>query len=138
MTSNQINSNQINNERPHYEVRQVWNDGNEEIEIYDLGELGNEAQLLIKRRDFLNISLLATLGAITTTLLSSCDPPTPPPPTPTSVPTSTSTPRSSTSTPAQYVPGGGGGICTCNKICTCVPVRRKHCFVMFKGDRSVR
>lgn len=131
-----MTSNQINNERPHYEVRQVWNDGNEEIKIYELGEMGNEAQLLIKRRDFLNISLLATLGAITTALLTSCDPPKPPPPTSTPGPTSTPNLPSSTSTPVQYIPSGSGSICTCNKICTCVPVR-KHCFVMFKGDRSV-
>ncbi|HEY9074903.1 MAG TPA: hypothetical protein VIO61_00065 [Anaerolineaceae bacterium] len=28
---------------------------------------------------------------------------------------------------------GGGGFCSCNKICTCIPVR-KYCFVMFKPE----
>ncbi len=34
--------------------------------------------------------------------------------------------------PVPVPSGGGGTICTCNKICTCVPVPRKYCFVMFK------
>ncbi|HEY9074905.1 MAG TPA: hypothetical protein VIO61_00075 [Anaerolineaceae bacterium] len=29
--------------------------------------------------------------------------------------------------------GGGGGYCSCNKICTCIPVR-KYCFVMIKPE----
>jgi len=34
-------------------------------------------------------------------------------------------------TPTRKPSGGGGFICTCDKICTCIPVR-KYCFVMFK------
>lgn len=42
---------------------------------------------------------------------------------PTRVPTARPT------TPSR--PRSGGTICTCNKVCTCIPVR-KYCFVMFK------
>lgn len=38
--------------------------------------------------------------------------------------------------PGTYAPGvpgrPGGVICTCDKVCVCIPVPRKYCFVMFK------
>ena len=57
-------------------------------------------------------------------------------PAPPPEPPRTTPPVNQPSTPST---GFSSTICTCNKVCTCIPVRRrKYCFVMFRGLRLAR
>ena len=131
---------------PHYEIQRVSNDGSTgPIEVLPITRPPWSAEA--GRRGFLGAGIASSIAAAL--LLSACNdnesesPPTPPPsdeltspsyptetspsyPTETSpsYPTETDTPTYSP--PPDTYSGGGGVICTCNKVCTCIPVCQAH------------
>lgn len=81
-----MKTSQSNRDRPHFELRQVWSDGTEKIEICSLQDLVSQVeQISMSRRGFLGLSAVA----VTAALITACSPtPTPTPkPSPTPTPT---------------------------------------------------
>jgi hypothetical protein len=114
---------------PHYEIQRISNDGSAgPVEVLPITRPPWAAQM--GRRGFLGAGIASSVAAAL--LLSACNddtsksPPTPSPseeypPYPTETETSTSSPP-----PPDTSSGGGGLICTCNKVCTCIPVCQAH------------
>ena len=84
-----MKTSQSNRDRPHFELRQVWSDGTEKIEICSLQDLVSQVeQISMSRRGFLGLSAVAATAA----LITACSPTPTPTPTPTPKPSPTPTP----------------------------------------------
>lgn len=79
----------VEDRRPRFELREVWSDGTEKVQVCSLQDVANDtAQISLDRRGFLGLAAFTSFAA----LLAACSPA--PTPTPTQTPAPTATPTS--------------------------------------------